>query len=288
VLHLVRYGEIGVKSARVRARFESRLVENIRTMLANDGLDSIVRRDRGRVFVSTSDGPARRQATGSALRRTFGVVSFSPVEECDAGMAGMERLAVSLAAGWPSGSFAIRARRAGSHSFTSRDVAVALGRAIQRAAGAGRREVDLDTPERELHVEVRERRAYLFESIVPGPGGFPVGTAGRVGAALASPQDAAAAWLALKRGCALLVAGPDEHVKMLRRWAPSVKVVATGGEGPWSALLAARAEAIVEGSREPVSPPTRADGSRVLLLQPLIGLTNPEIGAIVKLLREPP
>jgi tRNA uracil 4-sulfurtransferase len=72
-------------------------------------------------------------------------------------------------------TFAVRARRAGTHPFSSHDVQVKLGaRLLEASAG-----VNLDAPEVEAHVEVRDDRAFLFAERVAGAGGLPLGAEGR-------------------------------------------------------------------------------------------------------------
>ncbi|HLF05743.1 MAG TPA: THUMP domain-containing protein, partial [Thermoplasmata archaeon] len=228
MLYLVRYGEIAIKSPKVRDRFELRLVENVKSMLAKERVDCIVRRDRGRIFVSVNDDERSKSRTVSAITRTFGIVSFSPVLECTSKLDAISVLAVRMASDWSSCSFAIRPRRAGTHPYSSRELAVAVGRAIQDSAGKRTLDVDLDNPDHELHIEVRDARGFLFEEILAGPGGLPVGSQGRVGTVLATEADAAAAWMTLKRGCALSVCGEEKLAKMLEKWAPLVKRVPAG------------------------------------------------------------
>jgi thiamine biosynthesis protein ThiI len=287
VLLLVRYGEIAIKSPKVRERFESRLAENVKTMLARDRVECLVRRDRGRLFVSAGDDARSRSGATSALRRTFGVVSFSEVRECVSSLEEIKALAVEMASRWDSCTFAVRPRRSGTHKYTSRDVAVAVGRAIQDSAGARALEVDLGKPKRELYVEVRDTRAFLFEEVIEGPGGLPVGTQGKVGIDLKGEEDAAAAWLVLKRGCALVACGREELARSLERWAPSVKRVPAGEGREVERLLRRGAEAIATGEREPRERPP-AGAPRTLLLQPLVGLSDAEIEGMLRTLKEPP
>src|SRR3989304_2506243 len=75
------------------------------------------------------------------------------------------------------GSSAIRARRSGPHTYSSQDLATLLGRRIQEAVPGAR--VDLSSPEVEVRVEVRENKAYVFDKVVDGPGGLPLGSQGR-------------------------------------------------------------------------------------------------------------
>src|SRR5660397_60507 len=71
---LVRYGEIGIKSDRVRSRYESTLVNNIEKALkfCEIPFDSVIR-DFGRIFVQTQE-----VAAAQTIARIFGVVSVSP------------------------------------------------------------------------------------------------------------------------------------------------------------------------------------------------------------------
>jgi thiamine biosynthesis protein ThiI len=55
-----------------------------------------------------------------------------------------------------------------------------------------------------LQVEVGFEHAYVFGEIIPGPGGLPVGTGGRVELLLSGGIDSpVAGWLCQKRGCTL-------------------------------------------------------------------------------------
>jgi thiamine biosynthesis protein ThiI len=152
-------------------------------------------------------------------------------------------------------------------------------------------DVDLDAPDRELHVEARDRRAFLFESALPGPGGFPVGSQGKVGAVVSHAADAAAVWLVMKRGCAVIAAGDETRIAALERWAPSIRRLRGGEDGTESeveSMFRRGAEAVVTGAREPGPSPMDARGSRRLLLQPLVGLSDGEIAAIVSKIDAPP
>ena len=65
-------------------------------------------------------------------------------------------------------------------------------------------EVDLDTPDYELFVEVRDFGGLVYNTRIAGPGGLPWGTQGRVLALLSSGIDSpVASWLMMKRGCGI-------------------------------------------------------------------------------------
>ena len=48
---LIRYAEIGLKSAPVRRRFENQLKDNILTMLMEDGVEALVTKRGARYYV---------------------------------------------------------------------------------------------------------------------------------------------------------------------------------------------------------------------------------------------
>ncbi|MGH7504374.1 MAG: tRNA uracil 4-sulfurtransferase ThiI [Longimicrobiales bacterium] len=197
-LVLVRLGaELTIKSRRTRSQFVHRLVANIRDALWSAGIRHEVEPAWGRVFVRAESATAL-----PVLSRIFGISSLSAIDRVvPARLDDIVRAGVELFAGAVTGRrFAVRARRAGQHTFSSRDIEVALGAALlPHAAG-----VDLDTPEVTARVEVRDAWAYLFSGRVDASGGLPVGVEGRALALISGGFDSAvAAWLMLKRGIEL-------------------------------------------------------------------------------------
>ena len=136
------------------------------------------------------------------VARVFGVSSISVVDavvrpELDA----IVEKGVELYRGQVerARTFAVKARRTGTHAFSSQDVRVQLGAALNPYG-----EVDLDDPEVTVSVEVREREAYLFRGRIEGMGGLPLGVEGTAVCLISGGFDsAAAAWLLLKRGVSL-------------------------------------------------------------------------------------
>ena len=68
-LIIVRYGEIGVKSPKVRRRFENKLISNIKRKLKCE-----IDINQGRVFLY----PENFNEACEVLSKTIGIVSFSP------------------------------------------------------------------------------------------------------------------------------------------------------------------------------------------------------------------
>src|SRR3972149_11340975 len=117
---LVRYDELALKSKRVRAMYEAMLVKNLKAMLLADGSSySAISKEMGRVFIHSEDPSALKSAI-----KVFGVVSASPVHTCEPTLESASQLCAEISSIKEGQSFAIRARRAGNHEFTSRDGAL--------------------------------------------------------------------------------------------------------------------------------------------------------------------
>ena len=280
---LVRFGELGLKSPYVRKQLLDRLVGNIQDLFAAEGIECLTRSDRGRVYVDANDLAA---ATG-ALHRVFGIVSFSPARETSSEPEAVASLAVDVAKARlrGGGSFAIRARRSGTHTYSSQDLATLLGRRIQEAVPGAR--VDLSSPEVEVRVEVRENKAYVFDKVVDGPGGLPMGSQGRAVALVDSEAGMAAAWLAMKRGCKVTIAAPDGSAahEPLRRWDTHLKVLSyEPGQDLADLVKASRSEAVFTGTRVDEIPDEKPALS-VPVFHPVVGMDAGEVRALAERIR---
>lgn len=188
-------GEITTKGRRTRSRFQKRLVENVRDALESEGAACRVRAEWSRLYVR-ADRPAEEP-----LSRVFGISTFSVLEaECEAELAEIVRTGLDTFGDRVAGrSFAVRARRAGSHPFNSQDIRVELGAALGEDA-----RVDLSHPEVQVFVEVRDDRAVFYSSRDAASGGLPLGVEAKAVCLLSGGFDSAvAAWMMLRRGVAL-------------------------------------------------------------------------------------
>lgn len=224
---LVRYGEIGIKSPQVRAQFERKLVTRLEEHLVKRGVEAEVKREWGRIVLRAGDV----EKALDALRHTFGVVSASPALECGASPAGVAEAVLGVARErlGKGESFAVRVKRSGTHPFTSLDVAKACAERILTDLADRAPRVDLDEPDFEARVEVREGQAFVFTRTERGPGGLPLGSQGRVGVLVDSPRATHAAWLMGKRGAALYFFAHDEAaaarwLKPLEAWVSEVRL----------------------------------------------------------------
>ncbi len=220
VKFLLRYGEMGLKGRHVRGQMMRRLRKNILRILSDRDTGAKVSEEEGRLFVETDQSEGR-----SLLGRVFGLVSFSPVWETGADLKDVSAKAVQLAKEvWTVGpSFAVRTRRVGDHSFTSAEVARVVGSAILSALPELK--VNLTAPDWEIHVEVRGPVAFLFTEILPGVGGLPLGTQGKVVSLVETTEGAMASWLMMKRGCYVLPVfrSGEQWASGLRAWDPDLR-----------------------------------------------------------------
>jgi tRNA uracil 4-sulfurtransferase len=196
-LFLIRLAaELATKSRRTRSHFQSRLAANVRDALESTGAPFGLEVAWSRFLVRSDSAEAL-----PALARVSGLSSISPVDgvvpaKLDAIVETGTRLYGDRVKG---GTFAVRARRTGSHPFSSRDIHMHLGAALNPGAT-----VDLDAPDLRVEVEVREDVAYLFTDRIPGAGGLPLGVEGKALALISGGYDSAvAAALMLKRGVEL-------------------------------------------------------------------------------------
>jgi thiamine biosynthesis protein ThiI len=285
-LVLVRYGELALKSAPVRREFEHRLRQNILAQFVREGTTCRLRADHGHLYVEADDADTAVRL----LRRTFGVTSVSRAVEVpterSAMLAALRPVAERRLR--PNTSFALRARRTGTHPFTSQELARDLGGEIfEEYKGRGVR-VDLDSPDVELFVEVRGPRTYVYDDRTAGPGGLPLGVAGRVVALVDGPRGALGAYLMMKRGCRCDWVATGDGVGLadgvLTAFDPHAPTVSPPpAAGSTDETLAARlttshADGVVLPLLVEEYGAARARWGDVVVFSPTVGFTDAEVG----------
>lgn len=209
---LVRYDEIALKSRPVREKFEKILLRRMKSILK--GIDFKIRREHGRIFVETSE----EEMVVERLAKLPGIASVSPARRTKASLDNICSLAVVIAGKtFPrEGTFAVRTRRIGRHDFSSIKVNEVIGKKLLKTNPA--LSVDLNDPDQELFVEVREDYAYIFNEIFEGVGGLPVGSQEDTVAIFSGDASSSvAAFLMLKRGSpvypVVFSLAEEEHIK---------------------------------------------------------------------------
>jgi len=202
---IVRFGgEIGIKSEWTRKTYENLLLKNIKNALShNDLVPEAITRRRGRIYLETQ----KPRETATCLTKIFGISSASPAVKTTSDMPTLLDTALKVAdATFKQGSsFAVRCNRIGTHPYSSMEICREAGSQILGNLKQRNIHVDLTNPQTTLEIEVWNREAYIYTETLPGPGGFPVGSQGKVVCLLSGGIDSpVACWLAMKRGCPIV------------------------------------------------------------------------------------
>jgi thiamine biosynthesis protein ThiI len=202
---IAHYSEIALKGKN-RPWFLQRLVDNLRLALSDLAV-SEVRAPLGRIEVVLGNDAAWPEVR-ERLTRMFGLANFSRAHRvrCNSAQGkalDLEAIADALVNDLPTEpveSFRVRVRRADKRFPTpSPEVERILGMRVQDARGW---KVDLSSPALTIGVELLHKEAFYYFGKIRGPGGMPVGTAGRVVALLSGGIDSpVAAWRMMRRGC---------------------------------------------------------------------------------------
>jgi thiamine biosynthesis protein ThiI len=196
-LFVIHYNELGLKKGN-RDYFENALCANINAVLQDCGAER-VRRISGRLLL-----PLKEQADipeiKNRLARVFGIAYFAEAWASPQAVENLEANAWKLIEGRSFNSFRIEARRADkSFPQTSVEINQRVGAYVKDRSPA---RVDLENPELTCWIEIVEKYALIFVERLPGPGGLPVGTSGKVVVLLSGGIDSpVAAWKMVKRGC---------------------------------------------------------------------------------------
>jgi thiamine biosynthesis protein ThiI len=157
----------------------------------------------GRLLVITPD-EVDWQLVHARLATVFGLVNFARTVAVPLDMQALEQAALDAVAGRRFDSFRVRAKRSyKGFALKSMDIDRVVGGRLHLATGV---RVDLEAPELTVFIEVLKDRFLLSTEKLPGPGGFPVGSSGRVLTLLSGGIDSpVAACRMLRRGCKSLL-----------------------------------------------------------------------------------
>ncbi|NVM52997.1 MAG: tRNA 4-thiouridine(8) synthase ThiI [Candidatus Helarchaeota archaeon] len=202
-LLLIRYGEIGLKSKKVRRKLENLLTNRIQQMLQRKQISYEKLKlfpTRGRLFLYTSD----IAKASEELKNCFGIVSISPAFQVSSDRKEIRDAALKLAD--PNlkmnDTFAIKTRRVGNHSFTSQDISTEVGAFILENLAERKISVNLTNPMHTINIEIRDQNCFLFNQTLQGFAGLPYGSQGKLISLISGGIDSpVASWLIMKRGC---------------------------------------------------------------------------------------
>lgn len=198
---LIKYGEIGVKGKN-RYLFEEALCQQIKYALKRCDGEFRLSRTPGRVFVDALSDFDYDEVIEN-LQAVFGITGICPVVRLED--EGFEKLAGEVVrymdTVYPDKhiTFKVAARRSRkNYPKNSMELNEDLGEVL--LDHFPELKVDVHKPQVTLTVEIREK-IYLYSEIIPGPGGMPVGTAGKAMVLLSGGIDSpVAAYMIAKRG----------------------------------------------------------------------------------------
>lgn len=198
---LIKYGEIGVKGKN-RYLFEEALCQQIKYALKRCDGEFKLSRTPGRVFVDALSDFDYDEVIEN-LQAVFGITGICPVVRLED--EGFEKLAGEVVhymdTVYPDKhiTFKVAARRSRkNYPKNSMELNEDLGEVL--LDHFPELKVDVHKPQVTLTVEIREK-IYLYSEIIPGPGGMPVGTAGKAMVLLSGGIDSpVAAYMIAKRG----------------------------------------------------------------------------------------
>lgn len=199
---IIRYGEIGLKSKKVRRKLETILSNRIRQMLERKKISYEKIKllpTRGRLFLHTNE----MVKASEELKKCFGIVSFSPAFQVSSDKQEILEAALKLAEQdlKKNDTFGIRTKRVGQHPFSSQDISVEAGAYILDTLKEREISVDLTNPDHTFHIEIRDKNAYLYNQIIPSVTGLPYGSQGKLISLLSGGIDSpVASWFMMKRG----------------------------------------------------------------------------------------
>ena len=199
---IVRYsGEIGIKGRQTRKWMEKILTDNIRKKLEKEKVNvKEIICESGRIYIY-GENPKKISETVSNV---FGVVSTSPAIIVDSDIDEICKTSRKVAeevldAG---DSFRITTRRVGTHPYTSEDISIKAGSAVLDQMSEKGISVNLSNPDKQIFIEIRQDKAYIYYKVIKAVGGMPTGTQGKIAVIISCDELGwIAVFLMMKRGC---------------------------------------------------------------------------------------
>ena len=194
---VAHYHEINLKGKN-RGWFENTLHQHLVSLLKDLTYESI-QRFAGRLILALRPDSPLEEIT-RRLKTVPGIANFAAAWEVPADFQAIQSGLAELIPETNFQSFKIDARR-GTKDFPmdSQQLNQQLGAFVQ---GLTKAAVRMENPDAVFFVEVVRNRAFLYLSKIPGTGGLPSGTGGRVLCLLSGGIDSpVAAFRMLRRGC---------------------------------------------------------------------------------------
>ena len=202
-MFLLKLGEVVLKGQNRRS-FEDRLVANTARRLKSCGSFQVYIR-QSTIYAEPTTDTCDMEAAYAAARQVFGVVSVARAVPCEKTVESIVETAKDYLADAfaGAGSFKVESKRADkNYPLNSIQLSQAVGGELAEAFPQVT--VDVHNPDLTVHVEIREKHAYVHAPAVPGAGGLPVGMGGHAVSLLSGGLDSpVSSWMMARRGVEL-------------------------------------------------------------------------------------
>ncbi|MGM9661950.1 MAG: tRNA uracil 4-sulfurtransferase ThiI [Oscillospiraceae bacterium] len=200
---LGKLGEVALKGLN-RHLFEEKLMTNLRRRLQHDGAFRITSR-QSTIYIEPMDESCDMDAAYAAAKQVFGLAAVSRAMPCEKSKEAILETAKTylreeLA---QAKSFKVESKRADkTFPLSSIQLSQWVGGELHEAFP--NLTVDVHRPELTVHVEVREREAFVHRPAEAGAGGLPIGMGGIAVSLLSGGIDSpVSSWMIAKRGVSL-------------------------------------------------------------------------------------
>ncbi|SFL32339.1 thiamine biosynthesis protein ThiI [Paenibacillus sp. 1_12] len=198
---MLRLGELTLKGKN-RSKFEKVVFEQVKKSVQSFSRLTFVL-EFGRVYIHLNEEPY--EVVQERLRKVLGLSSFSPVYTAPLELEAIQSTALAAMEKLDNGQaeFKVTVRRVNKKfPYDSQEMNKLVAGFILKAIPGLR--VNVNQPEVELKVELREKQALIFSNSITGVGGFPLGTNGKAMLMLSGGIDSpVAGFLALRQGLKL-------------------------------------------------------------------------------------
>lgn len=195
---LVRYGELTLKGTN-RKMFVNQLKDNVkRALIPLSGYH--VKGKRDRMYIELSPEADINEII-QRLSKVYGIKSISPVIKIDKNEEKINQSAIQLSQDFVKGStFKVDVKRVDkSFRLDTYELQRQVGGAILKENN--NITVNVKNPDYEIKIEVRMDAIYIYEKVIAGAGGLPVGTGGKTLLMLSGGIDSPVAGIeVMKRG----------------------------------------------------------------------------------------
>ena len=195
---LVRYGELTLKGTN-RKMFVNQLKDNVkRALIPLRGYH--VKGKRDRMYIELSPEADINEII-QRLSKVYGIKSISPVIKIDKNEEKINQSAIQLSQDFVKGStFKVDVKRVDkSFRLDTYELQRQVGGAILKENN--NITVNVKNPDYEIKIEVRMDAIYIYEKVITGAGGLPVGTGGKTLLMLSGGIDSPVAGIeVMKRG----------------------------------------------------------------------------------------